>query len=218
MDPKFLGLYLLFPLPIIQNETLFTKLFKIFFLFFFSRLHLQHMEVPRQGIKSDSAAATGLHQSQQCHIRATSVTYATACSNTGSLTHGGQGWNPHPHGYYSWVLTLLRYIRNSTFQALKKVTCFCNSGLPEVDKFRTPTNYTLGLLPYKKGAICAGMALSSIQRRPSSFGCFSLLWSPPFLPTKHEETPTVLDSAPPHSPPTRKKKELEDNKGIKYTF
>ena len=58
-----------------------------FFFFSFLLLHLQHMEVPGLGVKLE------LHlrrtpQPQQYLILATSVTYTTACINTGSLTHG----------------------------------------------------------------------------------------------------------------------------------
>ena len=50
-------------------------------LLFFLGLHLQHMEVPRLGVKSE------LQLPQQHQIRAASVTYTTAHSNAGSLTH-----------------------------------------------------------------------------------------------------------------------------------
>ena len=36
------------------------------------------------------AAAASLSQPKQCQIRATSLTYATACGNAGSLTHWGR--------------------------------------------------------------------------------------------------------------------------------
>ena len=53
---------------------------KKFFFAFFLRLNLQHMEVPRLGIESEP-------QPQPRQLRATSLTYTTAHSNTGSLTH-----------------------------------------------------------------------------------------------------------------------------------
>ena len=44
-------------------------------------------------------------QSQPHQIRATSVTYAAACGNTGSLTHWDLGLNPYLPGYYDGFLT-----------------------------------------------------------------------------------------------------------------
>ena len=64
----------------------FSFSFRIFFFFVFLGLHPQHMEVPRQGVKSDlwlPAYATA----QQLGMGATSATYTTAHGNTGSLTH-----------------------------------------------------------------------------------------------------------------------------------
>ena len=49
-------------------------------LFFFLGLQLKNMEVPGLGVELEL-------QPQQLGILAVSVTYATACSNAGSLTH-----------------------------------------------------------------------------------------------------------------------------------
>ena len=48
--------------------------------------HPQHMEVLRLGVESELQLPT-TPQPQQCQIPATSVTYATAHGNIGSLTH-----------------------------------------------------------------------------------------------------------------------------------
>ena len=57
--------------------------------FFFLWLQPRPMEVPRLGGQ----------------IRAAAGAYTTACGNAGSLTHWGQGSNPHPQGYYVRFLT-----------------------------------------------------------------------------------------------------------------
>ena len=61
------------------------KLLSFFFLIFLG-LHLGHKEVPRLGVESELlmlayAIATAMLDSS------TSITYATACGNAGSLTH-----------------------------------------------------------------------------------------------------------------------------------
>ena len=58
--------------------------------FFFLGMGLQHVEVPRQGVKSElqlRPTPQPQPQPQQCGIWATSATYITAHGNTGSLTH-----------------------------------------------------------------------------------------------------------------------------------
>ena len=47
-------------------------IFKFFFLIFFLGLHLQHIEAPRLGVKS---------QPRQHQIQAASAVYAAACGN-----------------------------------------------------------------------------------------------------------------------------------------
>ena len=56
-----------------------------FFLFFLGP-HLWHMDVPRLRVKSELQLPP-TPQPQQRRIQATSITYTTAHSNTGSLTH-----------------------------------------------------------------------------------------------------------------------------------
>ena len=58
----------------------------IYTFFFLLQLLLQHREVPGLGVKSELPLQP-TPQSQQCEIQATSAIYATACSNTRSLTH-----------------------------------------------------------------------------------------------------------------------------------
>ena len=78
-------------------------------------LYLQHMEVPRQGIKSEpqllaTATATATATLDLHHIR----TYAAACSNTGSLTHWARpGIEPTSSQRLCWVLSLLSHSGNS---------------------------------------------------------------------------------------------------------
>ena len=71
-------------------------------VFLFLWLHLWHMEVLRLGVELELPLGP-MPQPHQHQMRAASVTYTTACINTGSLTHWpterGQGLNPHPHGY-----------------------------------------------------------------------------------------------------------------------
>ena len=73
------------PPQIIQNQYIFlfcfqisNKLFSFFLFLFLLGPHLQHMEVPRLGVKLEP---------QHCQIQAASATYTTAHGNTGSLTH-----------------------------------------------------------------------------------------------------------------------------------
>ena len=60
----------------------------LFFFFFFAFLgpHPQHMEVPRLGVKSELQLLP-TPQPQQRQICTRSLTYSTAHSNTGPLTH-----------------------------------------------------------------------------------------------------------------------------------
>ena len=67
-----------------SDPVLYIFFFKIFFLF--SGLHLWHIEVPRLGVEAE-IQLLAYAQPQQHQIQAAFVTYATACSNTGSLTH-----------------------------------------------------------------------------------------------------------------------------------
>ena len=55
-----------------------------FFFFFFLGPHLWHMEVPKRGVETELQLPT-YAPSQQCRIRASSVTYTTAWGNAGSL-------------------------------------------------------------------------------------------------------------------------------------
>ena len=54
-------------------------------IFVFLGLHLPHMKVPRQGGQPNCSCWPTL-QPQECQIQASTVTYPTAHSNTGSLT------------------------------------------------------------------------------------------------------------------------------------
>ena len=54
--------------------------------FFYLGPYLQHREVPRQE-SNQRCSGRPTPQPWQHQIRATSVTYTTACDNTGSLTH-----------------------------------------------------------------------------------------------------------------------------------
>ena len=76
--------------------------FFFFFFFWFLGLHLQHIEVPPQaGCWIGTAAA--ILQPQQHRIWAASVTYTTARSKAGSLTH----WTRpgiKPASTSSWIL------------------------------------------------------------------------------------------------------------------
>ena len=62
------------------------KVFEKFFFLFFLGLHLQHMDVPGLGVKSELQWRP-VPQPQHCKIQATSAIHATACGNAASLTH-----------------------------------------------------------------------------------------------------------------------------------
>ena len=74
-----------------------------FFLFFSSCFlwsHLRHMDVPSLGVKLELHLLP-MPQPYQCHFQATSVTYTTAHSSAGSLTH----WvSPGIELTSSWIL------------------------------------------------------------------------------------------------------------------
>ena len=55
-----------------------------FLFIFILGLRLWHLEVSRLGVESELLLRL---QPQQHQIQVTSVTYTTACGNTGSLTH-----------------------------------------------------------------------------------------------------------------------------------
>ena len=64
----------------------YNTCFNVFIIFFFLGPHLQHMEVPGQGIESElqlQAYATGTAMPDP----SASATYTAACGSAGSLTH-----------------------------------------------------------------------------------------------------------------------------------
>ena len=61
-------------------------------------MHQWHMEVPRLGEIWSYSCGLPTPLPQQCHIRAMSVTHATAHSNMEPLTDRGQELNPQPYG------------------------------------------------------------------------------------------------------------------------
>ena len=72
------------------------------FIYFFSLQGCTHSMWGFQAMSWIWAIATGLHHSpQQCEIKATSVTYTTALSNAGSLTHWAR---PRIKSTTSWFL------------------------------------------------------------------------------------------------------------------
>ena len=82
------------------------------FLSFFSFLwqHLWHIEVPGLGVNLELQ----LQPTPQPQIQATSMTYAVACSNTGSLTHWARpGSEPTSSWGQCWVLNLPSHNGNS---------------------------------------------------------------------------------------------------------
>ena len=82
-------------------------------LFFFLKPHLQHMEVPGPGVKSELHLQS-IPQPQQHWIWATSVTHAEACSNAGSLSYWGRsGIEAVCSQRCHWVLNMLNPNENS---------------------------------------------------------------------------------------------------------
>ena len=81
-----------------------------FFLFFFLGMHQWHMEVPRLGEIWSYSCGLPTPLPQQCHIRAMSVTHATASGNAGSLTHWVRpGIEPESSQTLCQVLNLLSH-------------------------------------------------------------------------------------------------------------
>ena len=75
----------------------------LIFFFFFLRLYLWHMEVPRLGVKSELKLQS-TPQTQQHQIQATSVTYGTACSNARPVTNRARaGIEPTSSWTLCWV-------------------------------------------------------------------------------------------------------------------
>ena len=64
-----------------------STFFFFFFLYFFLQTHSQHAEIHAPGVELEPELGPVL-QPQQHGIQTILVTYATACGNTGSLTHG----------------------------------------------------------------------------------------------------------------------------------
>ena len=92
---------LVFPLRIFLKEAL------NFFSFLW--LLLQHMGFLRPGVESELQLRP-MPQPQQHQIQAASATFATACSNTRSLTHSVRlGIKPTSSWIVSWVLHLLSH-------------------------------------------------------------------------------------------------------------
>ena len=86
---------------------LYMFLKTLIFFFSFLRLHLRHMEVPRLRVESQlqlpayTTATATLDPSCICDLRCGSW----QCRILNPLS-GGQGLNPHPHGYHSGSLLL----------------------------------------------------------------------------------------------------------------
>ena len=76
--------------------------------------HLCHMEVPRLGVESELQLQPTL-QPWQHWIQAASVTYATACSNTRSLTHWVRPGIKPASSQRHLVLNLLNHNGNSLY-------------------------------------------------------------------------------------------------------
>ena len=72
----------------------------IIIIIFFLWLHVWHMEIHRLGVKSDLQPRP-TPQPQQHQIQSASVTYTTACSNTGPLTYSVRPWIK---SMFSWTL------------------------------------------------------------------------------------------------------------------
>ena len=91
----------------LQHQADFHVIF--FFVVCLLGSHSQHKEVPRLEGSNQSCSCRPTPQPQQCQIQATSVTYTTAHSNTGSLTH----WTrPGVKPTSSW--TLVGWVRMGT--------------------------------------------------------------------------------------------------------
>ena len=69
------------------TAVLHTKKNTFFFVLVILRPHLWYMKVPRLGVESENYSCRTMPQPQQYEIWATSMTYITAHSNAGSLTH-----------------------------------------------------------------------------------------------------------------------------------
>ena len=68
------------------GKVLYIYSFFFFFFTFFLGLHLQHMKVPRLGVKLE-LQVLAYTTATATPVQAASATYAAACGNTRSLTH-----------------------------------------------------------------------------------------------------------------------------------
>ena len=89
----------------------------LFIYLFILQLHLQHMEVPRLGVKSElqllayTTVTATPDPSRICDLHCSS-------DNTRSLTEWQQGLNPDPHRYCR-VLNLLSHNQNFRIEGLQ---------------------------------------------------------------------------------------------------
>ena len=121
-DVKALWVAYLTPNSHSQSPSLTSFLSSSFFSFVLSGPHPQHMEVPRLGVESElllPAYATATATTD----RKTSVTYTTAHSNAGSLTHWAR---PGIELATSWLL--LRFVSSAPWWEL----CSCLFSKPSL--------------------------------------------------------------------------------------
>ena len=132
-----------------------------FFFSVFLRPHPWHMEVPRIGGEWELKP---MSQQQQHPIQAVSVTYITAHSNDGSLTHWARPWI---ESMSSWIL--VRFIItepqwDSWIYFLKLLKwLYVDISLKYLD-------FSIGLKSFRKDL------MSYIKRRKSGYLCFLLDW------------------------------------------
>ena len=126
-----------------QNSvTSYPNHFLFFFLFLLGT-HLQHMEVPRVGVRLELQLLP-TSQPQQCQIPAVSATYTTVHSNAGSLTYWlGAGIKPTS----SWIL--VRFITTEPQQELPRITF---NKASEISHQCDPCRISV----YRKGNIVSG--------------------------------------------------------------
>ena len=110
--------FLLIPLvPLYKSRS--HQLKNNFYFYFFLWPNPQHMEVPGPGVKLELQLQP-MPQPQEHRIQAVSATYATACGNSGSLTHWAKPRiEPSSSHTQHQVLNPLSHNKNSQIQVLK---------------------------------------------------------------------------------------------------
>ena len=107
----------------------FVVSYSVFFLFFlFLGPHLQHIEAPRQGVKSELQLEP-TPQSKRQQIWGASASYT-------EHTERGQGLNPHSQGHYVGFLTHWATTGTSIFLCFRTLPTVFSSGCTDLHSYQ----------------------------------------------------------------------------------